>query len=208
MKNKKMISLLILVFLALGFGCSNKDAEKENITDQPGLETGVEENKNLEETKDQAKTDDAETDENTTEDGIGLKKAKEIAIKESGNSDALVIEYEKDYDYDKLAKYEIKVQLDNEKLEIDIDAKTGKTLKSEIETSKYDLNSYSAYIGLDRAEEIAVNEVEAGYTIDEFELEDHDDSDPAYYEFKFKDKSREKSLKIKVDANKGNIIKK
>ena len=112
MKNKKMISLLILVFLALGFGCSNKDAEKENITDQPGLETGVEENKNLEESEDKA-----ETDENKTEDGIGLKKAKEIAIKESGNSDALVIEYEKDYDYDKLAKYEIKVQLDNEKLE-------------------------------------------------------------------------------------------
>ena len=203
MKNKKMISLLILVFLALGFGCSNKDAEKENITDQPGLETGVEENKNLEESEDKA-----ETGENKTEDGIGLKKAKEIAIKESGNSDALVIEYEKDYDYDKLAKYEIKVQLDNEKLEIDIDAKTGKTLKSGIETSKYDLNSYSAYIGLDRAEEIAINEVDAGYIIDEFELEDHDDSDPAYYEFKFKDKSRKKSLKIKVDAKTGNIISK
>ena len=209
MKNKKIITLLLAAFMAVGFGCTSKDQEDKTDENIPSVETETEntQNEDKDEEKDEATENNAEKDK-VDDNDIGLKKAKEIAIKESGTSDALITEYERDYDNDKLSKYEIKVQLDNEEVEIDIDAKTGEVLKTKKEKSKYDLKGFSNYIGLDKAEEIAFKEVKEGFMLDEYELEDHlDDGEDAYYEFEFKDKSRKNKIKINVDAKTGNIVK-
>lgn len=205
MKNKKIISILLAVFMAVGFGCSANNQDGELDDNNPSVETGSE---NLSPDEEDKNSEEKPEKDKVEEEDIGLKKAKEIAIKESGSTDGIIVEYERDFDYGNLDKYEIKVQLDSMEFEIDIDGKTGEVIEMEKQTSDYTLDSYSDYIGLEKAEEIAMNEAGSGYFLKEFELEDHDDLDEdSYYEIELRDESGKKKIKVNIDAKTGNIIK-
>ncbi len=139
---------------------------------------------------------------------ISLDEAKKIALSYAGvkSEEAVFTKAKLDYD-DGRAEYELEFIVGNTEYEYDIDASTGEVTGSSVETKnkKSSQKSSGTDIGMDKAQEIALNHagVKAGDAY-EFEAElDHDDG-VTVYEIEFKSGNME--YEYKIDAYTGAIL--
>ena len=146
----------------------------------------------------------------STESGseISLDEAKKIALSYAGVTveQAVVRKAKLNHD-DGRVEYELEFIVGNTEYEYDIDASTGEVTGSSVETKnkKSSQKSSGTDIGMDKAQEIALNHagVKAGDAY-EFEAElDHDDG-VTVYEIEFK--SGKMEYEYKIDAYTGAIL--
>ena len=139
---------------------------------------------------------------------ISLDEAKKIALSYAGvkSEEAVFTKAKLDYD-DGRAEYELEFIVGNTEYEYDIDASTGEVTGSSVETKnkKSSQKSSGTDIGMDKAQEIALNHAGVGAgDAYEFEAElDHDDG-VTVYEIEFK--SGKMEYEYKIDAYTGAIL--
>ena len=123
---------------------------------------------------------------------ITAQQAKEIALKQYGGN---IIDFEYDRD-DNVPHYEIDIKNGNEKIELYIDATTGKVTVKERETLSSDK---APTISAQQAKEIALKQY--GGNIIDFEY-DHDDNTP-HYEIDIKNGNEK--IELYIDATTGKV---
>ncbi len=146
---------------------------------------------------------------------LSLEEAKAIALQDAGVNSADAWFEERDFDWEHgYAVYELEFNAGGYEYDYDIDAETGRILKSQVEKddgvySDDDLDrftSVSGYISLDEAKSIALND--AGVDSADVQFADRDfDFDDGYavYELEFYANGNEYDYDI--DAETGNILK-
>ena len=141
---------------------------------------------------------------------IGETNAKEIALKQSGESDAALISWEIEMDYDDgHMVYEVSLYTNYMEYEYEIDAITGEVLKFESEDEKAAVppDLTDGYIGLERAKTIAVSHAgadESKLKKYDAEIKVKDNQKGAIYEVEFAYLGME--YEYEIDAMTGDIL--
>lgn len=143
-------------------------------------------------------------DDSTATDYVGLSTAKAVALADAGvnSANAEFIKARLDYD-DGRAEYEIEFVANNTKYEYEIDALSGKVLKSDVESSGS--SSSKNYIGLEAAKAAALER--AGLSASEVSgLKASFDYDDGRAEYEVEFRSGRYEYECKVDALSGRIL--
>lgn len=132
-----------------------------------------------------------------------LKEAKNIALKEINNENGVIVDYELEGTWNKYIHHDFDIQLDNEKREVKVDAKTGDIVEIESKENNHKIADYDKYIGFDKAIDIALDNIkDKNDIITELDLENHNKG--AYYKVEVRTEKRE--YDIKIDAENGKVI--
>ncbi|MFQ8706127.1 MAG: PepSY domain-containing protein [Thomasclavelia sp.] len=143
---------------------------------------------------------------------LTLEEAQEIALKEVAGK---VLKAKEDRD-DGVSYYDFTIITDTEKYEVEIDANSGKVLKTEKDDDYIGTNSNSVdgtvtpneptntSITIEQAQQIALERVGEGY-LTKSELDYDDDNGIKKYEIEIKNGNKE--YEIEVNADTGEIIK-
>lgn len=138
---------------------------------------------------------------------LTLEEAQEIALKEVAGK---VLKAKENKD-DGISYYDFTIITDTEKYEIEIDANSGKILKTEKDVyiginsnSAAPLEPTNTSITIEQAQQIALNRVGEGY-LTKSELDYDDDDGIKKYEIEIKNGNKE--YEIEINADTGEIIK-
>lgn len=152
--------------------------------------------------------DDNIVDENNNQDNktIGLEEAKDIALKEVNNRNGVIVDYELEGTWNNYTHHDFEIQLDNEKREVKVDAKTGDVVETESKQNNHKIADYDKYIGFDKARDIAIDNMkDKNGVITELDLENHNkENEGAYYKVEIHTENGE--YDIKIDAESGKVI--
>lgn len=184
------VAIIIVLTLCIITGCTTNNMRQDEIGEKQ------EENHTENDVKEKSK------------DFINIDKAKDIALNEVNNNEGIIVDYELEGNWNNYTHHEFEIQLDNEKHEIIIDAKTGNIIKVEVKENNHTIGEYNKYIGFDKAKKIALDNIkDKNYVITKFDLEDHNEEGKrTYYEVEFHSKNSE--YEIKIDAESGKVISK
>ncbi len=201
MNRKKVLMFLSIVLTLIIFtGCTTNKNNDNNESPE-----NVKENINKE-NEDEVVDENEDKDSEKSNNYIDLEEAKKIALKKVNNEDGVIVDYELEGTWNNYTHHEFEIQLDNEKHEIKVDAKTGDIIKTESKQNDHKIAEYDKYIGFDEAKKIVLDNMnDKNHIITEFDLENHNkENKGAYYEFEIHSENRE--YEIKIDAESGEVI--
>lgn len=171
-----------------------------------GCTTGNKDNNVVPDTKEDDENQSGDNIVNDNNSFVDLEEAKDIALNEVNNKDGVIVDYELEGTWNNYTHHEFEIQLDNEKYEVKVDAKTGDVIKTKSKQNNHKIEEYSRYIDFDEAKRIALDNMnDKNDVIISADLEDHNEANKrAYYEFEVHSEKAEYELKI--DAESGEVI--
>ena len=130
---------------------------------------------------------------------ISEQEAIEIALNYSEESFEVVYIELDDFDEDDDQEYELVLKNDFLKVEVEIDAYSGKIKEWDVERISKDVQDSQTMITLEQAKEIALNKAGPGYRVIEIELENDD------WEYELELRSDRFKIDVEIDAFTGKI---